>query len=293
MLLLNSTTRQTKVTKREKPVAQAVGYIRVSTKEQELAGDSLAAQAGRIREWAALHRVSITRIHEDTASARGGDSLRRRPGLKAAIAEAQASGKAIVVVTLDRLFRSAAEAEALVRSHGLRIISIASGGPLTASVALSQAAEAEGVGDLIAKRTKSGLAKKKEGGMRLGSPADKSLASKASVKVRQTKARGIVGDVRRFLQADRSRASLKIPALVRELNAAGILTGWGRLWTAAALRRPLRLALEELSVHDEMDAEDDAGPFAERQRANVALQVAADHDDPEDHYKDHPNFGRF
>ncbi len=80
-----------------------MGYVRVSTEGQAQDGVSLAAQEGKIREWAKLNNVTEVSIFVDAGLS--GQRAANRPGLQAALAAVR-RGDALVVYSLSRLARS-------------------------------------------------------------------------------------------------------------------------------------------------------------------------------------------
>lgn len=86
-----------------------VGYCRVSTTQQAEEGASLEAQAADIRAWAQRYGLTVAAIHSDVMSGARSDN---RPGLAKAIAQACASGGVLVVASLSRVARSAADLHA-------------------------------------------------------------------------------------------------------------------------------------------------------------------------------------
>jgi DNA invertase Pin-like site-specific DNA recombinase len=87
--------------------------VRVSTAAQAASGLGLEAQRRAILEHAQANGIELAAWHEDAG--RSGASMKRRPGLRAAIAEVEA-GRAggIIVSKVDRLGRSSADVLGLV-----------------------------------------------------------------------------------------------------------------------------------------------------------------------------------
>ncbi len=83
-----------------------IGYVRVSTRDQDENGVSLTAQRDRLRAWAVAHGYELVRLERD-AGVSGTVAPEKRPGLAAAL-EAVRKGKAdgIVALKLDRISRS-------------------------------------------------------------------------------------------------------------------------------------------------------------------------------------------
>jgi DNA invertase Pin-like site-specific DNA recombinase len=88
----------------------AICYVRVSTDEQATTGHSLEAQQAAVRAYCALRGFTVSAVVVD-AGVSGGTPLMSRPGGAQVLAElAKRNGpRHVVVVKLDRAFRSAAD----------------------------------------------------------------------------------------------------------------------------------------------------------------------------------------
>jgi DNA invertase Pin-like site-specific DNA recombinase len=84
----------------------AIGYLRVSTKEQGRSGLGLAAQRFDIEHFGKREGFSIASWHQDIQTGAGKDALLLRPGLAAALKEARAAHCPLIVARLDRLSRN-------------------------------------------------------------------------------------------------------------------------------------------------------------------------------------------
>jgi len=81
----------------------AVGYLRVSTREQARGGLGLAAQRNEIEAFGAREGFAIRCWYQDVQTGGGADALLLRPGLAQALKEAKAARCALIVSRLDRL----------------------------------------------------------------------------------------------------------------------------------------------------------------------------------------------
>lgn len=103
----------------------AIGYVRVSTRDQATDGVSLGAQRARIEAWCTAHDYELVACRRDEGIS--GATLRRRPGAQRALDEACDGGLVLVVYSLSRLSRSLADtltiAERLGRS-GAELVSL-------------------------------------------------------------------------------------------------------------------------------------------------------------------------
>ena len=84
----------------------AIGYLRVSTKEQGRSGLGLAAQRFDIEAFGSREGFQVKLWHQDIQTGAGRDALFLRPGLAAALKEAHARRCPLMVSRLDRLSRN-------------------------------------------------------------------------------------------------------------------------------------------------------------------------------------------
>jgi len=84
----------------------AIGYVRVSTREQRRSGLGLAAQRHDIESFAAKEGFSVTAWYQDIQTGAGKDALLMRPGLETALKEARSARIPLIVSRLDRLSRN-------------------------------------------------------------------------------------------------------------------------------------------------------------------------------------------
>jgi DNA invertase Pin-like site-specific DNA recombinase len=150
---------------------KALGYVRVSTEEQVKTGVSLAAQLERIKAYALMTGLDLTRvISEDGVS--GAKRLETRPGgveLSGAVAARHVEH--VVALKLDRLFRDAEDALRVTRAWdkaGIALHVIDMGGSaLNTASAMGRmfltltAAFAELERNLISERTSTALRHKR------------------------------------------------------------------------------------------------------------------------------------
>jgi DNA invertase Pin-like site-specific DNA recombinase len=154
-------------------MANAYGYLRVSTEGQAQEGVSLEAQESRIKAWCELNGYVLAGLHIDAGLS--GKNM-NRPGLQKALSECR-HGDAFIVYSLSRLTRSTKDAlqisEQLEKS-GVDLISlnehIDTTTPFGKAFYRIIAALNELERDQLSERTKEALAYKKAQGERLGAP---------------------------------------------------------------------------------------------------------------------------
>ena len=85
---------------------EAIGYLRVSTREQGRSGLGLAAQRHEIEAFALREGFSFKSWYQDIQTGAGADALLLRPALAAALKEAKSARCPLMVSRLDRLSRN-------------------------------------------------------------------------------------------------------------------------------------------------------------------------------------------
>src|SRR5215469_237955 len=95
----------------------AIGYLRVSKREQGRSGLGLAAQRNEIEAFGAREGFSVNCWHQDVQTGAGADALLLRPGLAAALKEAKSVRCPLIVSRLDRLSRNVHFISGLMEHH--------------------------------------------------------------------------------------------------------------------------------------------------------------------------------
>ena len=153
---------------------KVIGYIRVSTEEQAVNGQSLDAQRAKLEGYAALYDLDLVEVIVDGVSAK---SL-NRPGLQDALAKLRrGAADGLVIAKLDRLTRNVGDWQKLIdgffgEKAGRQLFSVAdsidtrtAAGRLVLNVLLSVAQwEREAIGE----RTRDALQHKISKGERCG-----------------------------------------------------------------------------------------------------------------------------
>jgi site-specific DNA recombinase len=114
-------------------VRTAIGYVRVSSKEQADSGLGLEAQRQRIRAYCEMKGLSLATIFEDAGISRG-KALATRPAGSRLMAEAKKYKPILIVAKFDRLFRSVADAAQTIADFdkkGIELAAIAEGFDMT------------------------------------------------------------------------------------------------------------------------------------------------------------------
>jgi DNA invertase Pin-like site-specific DNA recombinase len=136
----------------------AIGYLRVSTREQGRSGFGLAAQRHDIEAFGAREGFKVKSWYQDIQTGAGKDALLLRPGLAAALKEARAARCPLIVSRLDRLSRNVHFITGLME-HKVHFIVAALGRDCDEFTLHIYASLAEQERKMISERTKAGLAR--------------------------------------------------------------------------------------------------------------------------------------
>ena len=233
---------------------QAIGYIRVSTDRQGETGIGLEGQRAAIRAHADSRGIEIVEWLQDVASGRGEKNLKSRPGLLRALELAEANDADILVAGLDRLSRNVETIEHIMRERKIMVHSVTENASSDPVVLASRAARAQLEGEQISERTTLALGRKKAEGVKLGNRTNLPEAQKLGAESNKRRAEQKVNEIAAAIRKN-GWQDLSVPALVDALNGIGLKTNRGEAWTAAALRRPHKAALEALRVSEPADCQ--------------------------------------
>ncbi len=172
---------------------KVVAYVRVSTREQADTGHGIDAQRTELRRQAELRGWSIVAWCEDLGVS--GKDMKRDSLTEAVRLVESGSADALVATKIDRVSRSVADFASLVcraNMKGWALVVLDIGldlttpmGKFTANV-LCAAAELER--DMIAQRTRDGLAAARAKGVKLGGP--RLLPDAVADRIRQLRSEG-------------------------------------------------------------------------------------------------------
>jgi DNA invertase Pin-like site-specific DNA recombinase len=215
-----------------------VAYTRVSTAKQGKSGLGLDAQRIALARFAEAEGFEIAAEFVEVETGKGADALDRRPQLAAALAEARRRKCPALVAKLDRLSRDVHFISGLM-AHRVPFV-VAELGPDADPFMLHlYAALAEKERALISQRTREALKAAKTRGVKLGNP----------------RLDDVRGDAIATLKADAERFARNVAPIIREiqasgvashrgiaraLNARGIATARGGVWTAVQVGSILR-----------------------------------------------------
>jgi DNA invertase Pin-like site-specific DNA recombinase len=160
----------------------AIGYLRVSTSEQGRSGLGLAAQRYDIETFGSREGFSVKSWHQDIQTGAGKDALLMRSGLAAALKEARALRRPLVVSRLDRLSRNVHFITGLME-HKVHFVVAALGRDCDDFTLHIYASLAEQERKMISERIRAALARSKKK-LGLCNPAKRSKAFRRRMRVR-------------------------------------------------------------------------------------------------------------
>lgn len=226
----------------------AIGYVRVSTKEQGRSGLGLRAQTAAIRSFAKSEGIRIKRWRVEVETGKGADALDRRPRLAAALEQARRLKMPVVVSKLDRLSRDVHFISGLMANR-VEFIVCELGKQADPFVLHLFAALAEKERQLISSRTKAGLVVAKAQGQKLGAAARKPSESQlaAAGAAQSARADEFAMSVRPHLVTAMADAGNHYERAAVLLNQGKQLSAGGKAWerrsVSAAVRRLKKLGM--------------------------------------------------
>jgi DNA invertase Pin-like site-specific DNA recombinase len=219
--------------------AAAVGYLRVSTREQGRSGLGLAAQRQAIEGFAAREGFAISSWHEDQQTGAGADALAQRPGLAMALKAAKTARCPLIVSKLDRLSRNVHFISGLME-HRVQFIVTELGRQRDDFTLHIWASLAQQERKLISERTKAALARStKKLGMAGRSKAERKRISALGVAAKEKAAIERLQALRPQIEfALKGGATLRRAA--QTLNERGVESPMGGRWHAPSLLKAAR-----------------------------------------------------
>ena len=201
---------------------QAIEYVRVSTRQQGRSGLGLEAQREAIQRFCEAERFHIVESFVEIESAKG-DTLERRPKLKAALKAAKRIKDddfrvaPIVVAKLDRLSRDVHFISGLM-TECVPFICADLGRDTDPFLLHIYAAFAEKERRMISIRTKEGLARAKARGVKLGGENEQSRKAKEEAMAFAASLRPII---EQFAAEDMSMTQIAHELNKRRIKTAG------------------------------------------------------------------------
>ena len=197
-----------------------ISYLRVSTDKQGERGYGIGAQRKAVEDYLDGGNWQLLGEYVEVESGKRND----RPQLAAALVACRKHRAKLIIAKLDRLSRNVAFIAALMDS---KIEFVCCDFPTANRLTLHiLAAVAEHEREMIAQRTKAGLAAAKARGVELGNAA-LAAANREAARCRAEGLRPIFAEL----------AGLSTRATARELNRRQVETPTGRPWSAKTVTR--------------------------------------------------------
>ena len=212
----------------------AIGYIRVSTEQQEKEGVSLDTQRAKIESWCKANDYELAHVYVDAGIS--GKSMDKRTGLQDAL-KATGKGMALIVYSLSRLARSTQDTLSIADTINKRCADLVSitehidtTGAMGKMLFQLMAVFSEFERNVISERTKSALAHKKAKGEKYAPvPFGYSEVEKRLVVV-QAEAQ-IVTEI-----LEKRKAGTSMQKIADALNVQGVIGKQGGRWYASSVK---------------------------------------------------------
>jgi DNA invertase Pin-like site-specific DNA recombinase len=213
-----------------------VAYYRVSTVKQGKSGLGLEAQRKMVTDFVAINGGEIVREYTEIESGKCAD----RPELSKAIKHASLVAGRLLVGKLDRLSRDLHFILSLQKSNiDFQVCDLPGCDSFTIHI---YGALAQREREMIASRTKAGLAAAKARGVKLGTnnlkPELIHAASARGVQIRRQNADTFAERVSPVITAMLAQGR-SLRAVAGELDRLGVQTARGGLWTATAVKNAI------------------------------------------------------
>ena len=236
----------------------AIGYLRVSTREQGRSGLGLAAQRHDIETFGTREECSIKSWYQDIQTGAGKDALLLRPGLAAALREARAVRCPLIVSRLDRLSRNVHFITGLME-HKVHFVVAALGRDCDDFTLHIYASLAEQERKMISERIKAALARsKKKLGLRNRTKRSKAFRARLRARANAALRKAALERAEAYRvylewalsQPGRSGQPISFHAAAEELNARHLPSPMGGHWCSSNVARlACRLGLRDRPVH--------------------------------------------
>lgn len=212
-----------------------IGYYRVSTKQQGLDGNGMAAQRETVRRFVESQQGVLEADFAEVET--GKKTSEDRPQLAAALAHAKKTKGVLVIAKLDRLARNAAF---LLRLQDSGVDFVCCDCPNADKFTVGiLALLAQRERELISERTRSALAAAKSKGVKLGTPLPEKAVA-AMVAANKVAKDQFASKVRPIIEDIKAAGVSTLQGIADCLNRRGISTRNGKAWYPASVRTILR-----------------------------------------------------
>jgi DNA invertase Pin-like site-specific DNA recombinase len=206
----------------------AVGYVRVSTRDQGVRGNGLEAQREAIERFAASEGFTVVQWVQEIETGKGFDAMERRPKLAEALRLARKLKAPVIVSKLDRLSRDVAFVARLMAERVFFITVEAGLGADPFNLHI-RAAMAEEERRRIGQRTKDALAVLKRRGVKLGNRTNLRTAQRKGALGNIAAANAFAVATLPIIEAYQQRG-MTVREIAEELNRRSLPTLRGGQW---------------------------------------------------------------
>lgn len=225
----------------------AVGYLRTSTKKQNL---GLDAQRVAIEQFAAAQGYEVVAWFSEQETGKGFDALDRRPQLAAALAKAKKLRCAVLASKLDRISRDVAFIATLM-SQRVPFIVTELGADCDPFLLHIYAALAQKERALIASRTRDALQRKKAAGAVLGNLVNLAESHKRGAATNARSADVFAANIMPIVREIQASGRTTLQAIADALNDRGVSTARGGDWHVSTVKNLLaRTAPADQGTHN-------------------------------------------
>ncbi|WP_292025940.1 recombinase family protein [Maritimibacter sp. UBA3975] len=233
---------------RKQSLKRAVGYVRVSTKQQGTDGMSLELQKEAIMAYTSRAGYDLIEIFEDVASGKGDTSFYKRKGLAAALGLAKAEDAVLVVWDWSRLsrYRQIEKQIASVLVNLDRVVCVLERNTLREASEAATHLHDERFVEKLSRRTKEGMAKKREQGATFGNREIKTVAQPRGVAANKEAADKLVRDIADALLELEDPFGCYLRDVVEVLKQKGLRTRRNKEWTVERARPLVKKARQLL-----------------------------------------------
>ena len=218
-----------------------VSYLRVSTEAQGKSGHGIEAQREACRRFAADNGFEIVAEFVEIQTGKGADALDRRPELNRALAAAKKLKASVLVSKLDRLSRDVAFISGLMAQR-VPFIVAELGADADSFMLHLYAALAEKERNLIAQRTRDGLAAAKASGRQLGNRTNLSEAQVKGTASTIASADAFASNVLPIIRTIQAAGVTSLHQIAKALNDRSVRTARGGEWSAMQVKRIIERA---------------------------------------------------
>lgn len=223
----------------QRPLKPAISYTRVSTKQQGRDGHGHDFQKAAIQAFACVEGYEIIAAFDDADSGMGEDSIRKRPGIVAAVKLACEKGCPILVDDLDRFSRHTTTILAFILRGTPEIIGCRRGRGGSYASIVSVATRAQAEAEELSRSTTQALQERKAAGMLLGNRKNLDVAQKKGGEATKAAAEQRAREMEPIVRALREAGRTSARAIAEGLNLKGLRTPQHKLWTGSNVRNLL------------------------------------------------------